>query len=716
MAELNKEIISGQISRITFHNPTNGYTVARVQVPGQKEPITAVGKMPGVAEGQSVRLCGAPLIHPKFGPQWEVSEIELLPPDNADGVTRYFGSGLIKGVGPKLAKRLVDHLGIKVLDIIQEQPERLAAVPGIGPKKAVSIASSIRAHGQLREVMVFLQEHGVGVNTSLRIWRQYGPDTLTYLKTEPHRLAQDVRGIGFITADSIAQRIGLSHDHPSRLQAGIFHTLSKALEEGHVYLPYHELMEQAAELLSIDRASLGPALVNLKQSGLLTQVETEEFPLIYLTAMLNLEEKAARHLIQIAKRPGLLTEDRIEKAIQWVEAQIDFKPSETQVKALAKLFKSGLSVLTGGPGTGKTTLVRALVAIALRMGLEVVLAAPTGRAAKRLSESCDMNAVTLHRLLDYSPKDNSFQRNAGRPLSADLVVIDESSMIDIWLMAHLAEALPVNARLVLVGDVNQLPSVGAGLVLNQIINSRKVAVAHLDEIYRQAQSSLIVHNAHRILHGNLPLTEASADYKSDFFFIDQEDSSKAADLIRRLVAKRLPAQFGYDSHKDIQVLAPMHRGTLGCSQLNQILRQALNPQSGDTKFAAGDKVMQVRNNYDLEVFNGDIGIITESGEDGASLNLGDRTIHYSLMDMDDLTLAYAITIHKSQGSEYPAVIVALAKEHFIMLNRSLLYTAVTRGKQMVLVVGHRQALKRAVDNHEVALRYARLDANMNKFY
>ncbi|CAO0821235.1 exodeoxyribonuclease V alpha subunit [Desulfarculales bacterium] len=701
--------LEGRVERITFANPENGYTVAKMHFPGQPGLTTVVGRMVGITEGQQVKMYGRQVLHPKFGMQIEAEEVEGLAPSDAEGVRRYLASGLIKGVGPKLAEALVNSLGPEAIEVIMHQPQILAQVPGIGPKKAAAIAQAVVSHGQLREVMIFLQTYGVAASTALRIWREYGAGTLGILQNEPHRLAVDVRGIGFATADTIAQRIGIAHDHPTRLQAGLLYTLGQAVKEGHCFLPYEELMESAARNLRVERGLLGPAFARLHNERHLVLEDMPGGQAVYFTGMQVLEQRAASALSYLARGTGLLSPERAAKAVAWVASQLKVRPSPGQAQALETLLGTGVGVLTGGPGTGKTTLVRALITIARRMEQRVLLAAPTGRAAKRLSEAGGLPASTIHRLLEYSPKENRFVRCAGKPLEADLLVVDESSMLDLWLAAHLLEAVGPGTRLILVGDTNQLPSVGAGLVFRQIMDSGVVAVAVLNEIFRQDEAGLIVANAHRILGGQMPVLPPAGN-EADFFFLMEPDPGCAAELVRRLVVELLPARFGLDPVEDIQVLSPMHRGTLGCANLNRLLRGALNAGgagAGD-QFIKGDKVMQVRNNYDLDAFNGDLGLIAAAQEDGCRVRLGERLVDYSLADLDDLTLAYAVTVHKSQGSEYPAVVVVLGQEHYIMLNRPLLYTAVTRGKIVVVLVGHPAALARAVEHDQPVRRYARL--------
>lgn len=701
--------VQGRVARITFHNPDNGYSVAKLETPGQAGLITVVGAMPGITEGMEVEVTGRSMLHPKFGPQIEVESYTQRQPTDSIGVSRYLASGLIKGVGPVLAQRIVDNLGPEAIEKIQADGACLAKVPGIGAKKAASIAQAIAAHGELRDIMVFLQGHGISAGMSLRIYKAYGAGAMGVITSQPHRLAQDVRGIGFATADAIAAKMGIANDDPARLQAGLVYTLRQAMDEGHTYLPREELLSAAISLLGCDEILLPPALDRLESTGQVAFMDDS----VYLAGMLELEKRAARELLRLAHQPGLLEPHRAHKAAQWVADQLAVRPAAGQERALRQLVSAGLGVLTGGPGTGKTTLVRAITTIAGRMKKTVLMGAPTGRAAKRLSEACGLEAFTIHRMLEYSPKEGRFNRHAARPLEADLVIIDESSMIDTWLMAHLATALGQGAALILVGDADQLPSVGPGLVFRHIIESGVAQVARLTEIFRQDTTGRIVSNAHKVLAGRMP-DLPGWDQESDFYFIPVKAPEQGAEAVRRLVCEALPQRFGLDPVDAIQVLSPMHRGTLGCQNLNIMLRGTLNPGSqGKVGFQKGDKVMQVRNNYDLEVYNGDVGIVESTSQDQAVVAMGNRRLIYSPMDQEDLILAYAVTIHKSQGSEYPAVVVVLGGEHFVMLNRPLLYTALTRGQHLVVVVGQDRALARAVEHAAHIRRHAGLLANIN---
>ncbi|MCB2185170.1 MAG: ATP-dependent RecD-like DNA helicase [Deltaproteobacteria bacterium] len=704
------EKLRGRVRRITFHNPENGYTVARLEVAGQPGLVTLVGAMPGVSEGHELEITGRRSEHPKFGPQWEVVNWQIVPPSDEEGVKRYLASGLVKGIGPVLAERVVETLGPTAVDQIMADSRALARVPGIGRKKAASITASLREHGQLRELMIFLQGHGVPSGTALRIWRTYGAGSLSVLREEPHRLAADITGIGFVTADQIAAKLGIAHDHPTRLRAGLIYMLRESQDEGHVFLPYEELMETTARELRVGRELLGPAFARLHNQGRLVLQEEGETRLVYLPGLWRAESRAASDLARLTATPGLLPPERARAATAWVSRQLAFAPSESQAQALTSLLEAGLGVLTGGPGTGKTTLVQAIIAVAQRMGLTVSLAAPTGRAARRLAETTGLEAQTLHRLLEYTPKDNSFARNEENPLASDLVVVDESSMIDIWLGSQLCRAVGPGTRLILVGDADQLPPVGPGLFFRQIMDSGRVPVARLREIFRQNEAGLIVQNAHRVLEGLMPLQPPRGADTADFYFIEERDPARGAEVIRELVVERLPRRFGFDPLEDIQVLSPMYRGNLGCSHLNQLLRQALNPAAGDRQSLwTGDKVMQSRNNYDLDVFNGDVGRVREAGPDGLTVRLDQRLVDFGPAEAQDLLLAFAITVHKAQGSEYPAVVLALGQEHYVMLNRPLLYTAMTRGRNLVVIVGQGTALQRAVDHVEPIRRHARLD-------
>ncbi|MDR1396785.1 MAG: ATP-dependent RecD-like DNA helicase [Desulfarculales bacterium] len=703
--------LQGKISRIIYQNQENGYTVARLETSKKQYIIT--GLLPDIRVGQILEASARQIEHPKFGLQWEIKQYKVILPQNHDGIEGYLSSGLIRGIGKHMARRIVTLLGTNTLDIIQNQPELLLSVPGIGKKTAARITEAVRSHGELREFMVFLQEHGVSVGTSLRVWRHYGPGSLKILKTEPHRLAQDIHGIGFLTADRIARQIGLASTHPSRIQAGLWHVLLQSQEEGNTFFPRRLLIEDSAKLLEVEKPAILDGLEEMLRNKILAQEYDHPDEPVYQPAIQFMEDKIAKNIFNIRLLPGILDRKRISKAVAWSSKKLDLKLSASQSQALSDLLGAGLGVLSGGPGTGKTTLVRAIIAISEYIGLNFALAAPTGRAAKRLGESCGFEASTLHRLLEY--KNGRFLRNRKRPLPVDLVIIDESSMLDTWLMYHLSDALAPDTRLLLVGDVAQLPSIGPGMILQQIIDSGAAVVAFLREIFRQKEAGLIVNNAHRVLHGQMPEITNCKD--SDFFFFHNSDPTQAAQFLVELVAKRLPKAMEIDPNEDIQVLAPMRKGILGCTNLNILLRRAINPSPSTEDVSVlqkGDKVIQMRNNYDLEVFNGDIGFVQDKHDDHWLIKMGDKILRYDQYQIADLDLAYAITIHKSQGSEYPIVVVVMAQEHYILLNRSLLYTALTRGRKMVILTGHPLAVKKAVNNQESKWRHTGLKWRINK--
>ena len=712
--------LEGVLERIVFFNEENSFTVARLQVQGKKDLVTIVGALSLPTPGETLRLRGQWVIDTKFGQQFRVESCLSVLPATIVGIQKYLGSSLIKGIGPIMAKRIVDKFGLDTFDIIEDSPERLQEAEGIGPIRTERITNAWQEQKQIREVMVFLQGHEISPAYAVKIFKVYGDKAVSVVKENPYRLALDISGIGFKTADKIARSMGIDPNSQIRAEAGIIHVLSELVDEGHVYYPYEELKEMAAELLEVDQSILETALATLAQQDRVLIEQWPEVKAVYLTPLHVAEANVARRLKLLIEAPKQPLQIDVEKAIQWVQGTNHIELAETQKQALRKAIGGKVLVITGGPGTGKTTLVNSLVRILEKKGQRIVLASPTGRAAKRLSEVTGREAKTIHRLLEFSPKEGGFKRNEDNPLDADLVVIDEASMVDILLMNHLLKAIPSPATLVLVGDVDQLPSVGPGNVLKDIIASGCVETVILTEIFRQAQESLIIVNAHRVNRGEFPQLKPQPGQRSDFYYIEKNTPEEVLSVIKELCVKRLPNAFHLSPLDDIQVLTPMHRGTVGVANLNAELQALLNPQGkvitrGGRLFRTNDKVMQIKNNYEKDVFNGDIGRLAgiDLDEQKVQIKFEDRVVDYELSDLDDLVLAYAISIHKSQGAEYPAVIVPLLSQHYIMLQRNLLYTAITRAKRLVVLVGSKRAIAIAVRNNKVQLRYTNLAARLS---
>jgi exodeoxyribonuclease V alpha subunit len=655
----------------------------------------------------------------KFGQQFRVESCLSVLPATIVGIQKYLGSSLIKGIGPIMARRIVDKFGLETFDIIEDTPERLREAEGIGPIRTERITNAWQEQKEIREVMVFLQGHEVSPAYAVKIYKIYGDKAISVVKENPYRLALDINGIGFKTADKIARSMGIDPNSQIRAEAGIIHVLSELVDEGNVYYPDQELKKKAGELLEVDPAILETALATLAEQDRIMIEELTEGKAVYLTPLYAAEANVARRLktlIESTKQPLQLD---VEKAIEWVQGINRIELAETQKQAIKKAVTGKVLVLTGGPGTGKTTLVNSLVMILEKKGQRILLASPTGRAAKRLSEVTGKEAKTIHRLLEFSPKEGGFKRNEDNPLDADLVVIDEASMVDTILMNNLLKAVPVTATLLLVGDVDQLPSVGPGNVLKDIIASGCVETVILTEIFRQAQESLIIVNAHMVNRGEFPQLKPQQGQRSDFYYIEKNTPEEVLAVIKELCGKRLPNAFHFSPLDDIQVMTPMHRGTVGVSNLNAELQRLLNPEGkvitrGGRLFRANDKVMQTKNNYEKDVFNGDIGRIVsiDFDEQQVQVKFDDRLVNYELSDLDDLVLAYAISIHKSQGAEYPAVVVPLLSQHYIMLQRNLLYTAITRAKRLVVLVGSKSAIAIAVRNNKVQHRYTNLAARL----
>jgi len=696
--------IEGVVERIVFESADTGFVVGRLQVPGAPDLTTFVGPGLPVSPGETVRLRGRWVNDNRWGKQLRVVSFETVLPTSTEGIERYLGSGLVHGIGPAYARRLVQAFGVETLRVIDEQPERLRAVEGIGPKRAAQIRASWAKQRAVQSVMIFLQSHGISTGHATRIYKQYGEQAVAVLRQDPYRLAEDIDGIAFPTADALARKLGLAVDSEARLQAGIRHALRAAQLDGHVFLPEEELLAAAAALLEVSPEALTVPLAILAGR----RAVVAEAGAIYLPPMHADEVGAAHRLRLLLRTPHDAPAIHLENALKWVEKNKQIALSEEQKDAIRRAATEKVLVITGGPGTGKTTVINSLLAILEKKGLSFLLAAPTGRAAKRMEEATGRPASTLHRLLEYSPKSNSFSRNDGNPLITDLVVIDESSMLDIHLAHAILKAISPFARLILVGDIDQLPSVGPGSVLSDIIASNTVPVVRLATIFRQAEESGIIRNAHRINTGEFP-----AFNDRDCFLIERDEPEKALDTIVELVARRIPARFGLDPLRDIQVLTPMRRGECGAIRINEALQAVMNPDGAQAPrrvLRRGDKVMQLRNNYERETFNGDVGTITrmeiEAGE--LEVTYDDRAVLYAFDEVDELGLAYATTVHKAQGSEYPAIVLAILPQHYMLLQRNLLYTAITRARQLVIVVGSSKAIGTAIRNARTIARHTRL--------
>jgi exodeoxyribonuclease V alpha subunit len=717
--------LEGVLDRVAFASEETGFSVVKLIVAGKVEPVTAVGNLLGLQPGESLRLQGQWVKDKAFGEQFKVEHFESVRPATAVGIEKYLGSGLVPGVGKAMASRIVAKFGDATLDVIEKHPERLREVEGIGKVRLQRIQQAWAEQQHIREVMVFLQSHGVSTLLAVRIYKHFGDQAVKVVREDPYRLAMEVYGIGFKTADTIARNLGIAKTSPQRAQAGVMHMIGNLSDDGHTYVPRSLLRTKSAEMLEIDDLAVDSAidgLVGLQH--LIAEKLDVENPggeeAIYGAALFTSEHGSAALLHDLIAAPARPISVDVPKAIAWFEAKQKLALAPEQREAIAQAIQSKVMVITGGPGTGKTTLVNGIIQILEKKNLQIILTAPTGRAAKRMSETTGHPASTLHRLLEYSPAAHGFGRDRYRPLEADLVILDEASMVDIVLLFGVLKALPPRCRLVLVGDVDQLPSVGPGAVLKDLIASESVPVVRLQHVFRQAQQSLIVVNAHRIQQGQLPKTAPPGEqHTGDFFIVERQSPDDVLQAIRELVKERIPKRFGLDPVEAIQVLTPMNRGPLGTTALNLMLQTLLNPVGpavirGAKTLRLGDKVMQLRNNYDLEVFNGDVGRVVEvkSEDHQLRVDMDGRVVTYDYAQLDELQVAYAATIHKSQGSEYPAVVIPLHTSHHMMLARNLLYTAVTRGKRLVVLVGPQRALQAAVDNARAHDRYTRLCERM----
>jgi exodeoxyribonuclease V alpha subunit len=702
------------VERVTFHNEENGFCVLRVKARGQRDLITVLGHAPAIAAGEFVQASGAWQNDRTHGVQFRASFLKVTLPTTIEGIEKYLGSGMIRGIGPVYARKLVRTFGEEVFEIIEQEPGRLREVTGIGPKRAKRVIAGWAEQKVIREIMLFLHSNGVGTSRAVRIYKTYGVDAVQLISENPYRLARDIRGIGFLTADQIAAKLGIEKTALIRVRAGISFALADAMDDGHCGLPADELVPLAQKLLEVPPELIETALGLELQDGTVIADHLYDRRCIFLAGLYHAEREIAAKLKALANGKPPWPEIDADKAIPWVEARTKLALAGSQSQALRRALLSNVLVITGGPGVGKTTLVNSILKILLAKNVAIALCAPTGRAAKRLADSTGLEAKTIHRLLETDPKSGAFRRGKETPLDCDLLVIDETSMVDVLLMRSVLRALPKPAALLLVGDVDQLPSVGPDQVLADIITSGAVPVVRLTEVFRQAAESRIVTNAHRVNQGLMP--DLATAEGGDFYFVDAADPEDGISKLLTIVRERIPKRFGLAPVRDIQVLCPMNRGGLGARSLNIELQKVLNPP-GDIRierfgwtFCPGDKVMQIENDYDKDVYNGDVGLVSridmEEGE--ITVDFEGRGVIYGFGELDELVLAYATTIHKSQGSEYPAVVIPLAMQHYMMLQRNLVYTGVTRGKRLVVLVGHRKALAIAVKGEQTRRRWSKL--------
>jgi exodeoxyribonuclease V alpha subunit len=725
-ATCNTITTTGHLERITYYNPDNHYAIAVLKTGHPKTRITIVGYMTGLCPGQSLKVTGRWETHPKYGQQLSVVSVDILVPDTVEGLLQYFRSGLIKGIGDKTAAVLIRHFKEQTIDIIENHPERLTEVNGIGKAKAALIRREWTARHINRRLMRFLQDHGINLAYSAKLLKQYGDRVIDVLENEPFRVSTDLPEIGFLIADTISRNCGLPPDDPHRIRACLLHLIEREVARGHVCVFAKMLFQQCFDLFEIDFTDAKAAAARLAQEN---EIVIEKAPdgrhknLVYPKRLHQAETGIALKLKAMLTLPVNVPNIDVREITDQVVRHLAIEPSREQLAILKKMLAQRIAIITGGPGTGKTTMIRAVTAIFQALGIKILLAAPTGRAARRLAQVSHRKAVTLHKLLGYNVTEGIFIRNQDHPIEADAVIVDEASMIDTFLMYHLLCATPVQALLILVGDVFQLPSVGPGNILSDLIRSDVIPSYTLTRIFRQEQKSPIVVGAHKIHQGELPDIDAEKDSENhaEFEFVEVDDPQKAVDIIVDFCRRRIPARHQLDSLKDVQVITPMHKGEVGTINLNRSLQQALNPKLPGTKaygivFRRGDKVMHLKNNYQKEVFNGDIGLIhTINGRaNRLQVDYDGRIVDYAFNELDELSLAYAISVHKSQGSEYPAVIIPLMTQHFALLQRNLLYTAVTRGKKLVILVGMKRALAIALKNDTPLKRLSLLAQRLNE--
>lgn len=710
------EVLSGVIEHVRYHRQDTGYTIARVKLMGEEErSVTVVAHLPEPRAGDLYQFTGTWSVHPRYGPQFQASRFEARPPVTEDGIRTYLSSE-IEEIGPELARRIVEAFGMDTFAVIDTDPHRLREVQGIGRKRADAIMNAWRDRRGMRDTFVFLYSQGITAGLAAKVFRLYGNDTVDVVTANPYRLAMDIPGVGFMTADRIAGRTGIARDAPERVRAGIIYVLELALLQGHCYLPRGALLHETERLLGVEREKVSSQAAELESLGYLfverdTGTDHAE-DAVYLVRLYRAEKHAAQNLIMLSRAGKGIRPPDPDRAMAWMEEVSRITMSDRQREAVRCAARSTCMVLTGGPGTGKTSTITSILHMFREAQARILLCAPTGRAAKRMTETTGTEASTIHRLLEFNPHEGQFQRNAQDPLDADLLIVDEFSMVDIVLLRGLLDAVKEGTTLVFVGDVDQLPSVGPGNCLKDVITSGAAEVVRLDTIFRQAQMSRIIVNSHRINHGMMP--ETTHDRSGDYQFIEEEDPERILSEVIRQVTVELPERHGLDPLWDVQVLSPMHKGILGVENLNRCLQRELNPlgrpyRRGAVEFRVGDKVMQTRNNYELDVFNGDIGCLMDINEKDGSFQVGydDGVVLYASSDVDDLVVAYATTIHKAQGSEYPAVVLPVHTQHYVMLARSLLYTAITRGRRLVVTIGSERAIRLGVENSRSRRRYTR---------
>jgi exodeoxyribonuclease V alpha subunit len=711
------ENLTGLIDRVTYHNPENGFAVLRVKIQGRAELITVIGSTTSVTAGEHVEAVGRWVIDQQHGPQFRADQLKTTHPASAEGIEKYLASGAIRSIGPKIAAKIVGVHQEQTLEVFEKSPELLLEIHGIGEQRLQRIRQSWEEQKEVRKLMLFLTEHGITSGRAVRIYRTYGQEAIARIKANPYQLADDIRGIGFKTADELAAKLGIDRNSPFRARAAVLYSLQELAGEGHCGFPESGVVEHTIKLVEIEQLIVEAAVQTTVQDRSVIREAVDGEPWLYLASLHRAEVGLAKSVLRIASaRPHPLPRIDVEKAITWVEQRLGIQLAVDQKEAVRQACQHKLLVITGGPGVGKTTLVRSILEIFAAKEMKCVLTAPTGRAAKRLAETSQRTAKTVHRLLEFDPATGDFKKDYQHPLTGDLFVLDETSMVDVVLGYQFLRAVPKTACVILVGDVDQLPSVGPGSVLADLIASNTVPVVRLTEVFRQARESRIVTAAYAVNQGQMPKLSAP-EALTDFYFVEAEEPEAIQGLLVRLVKERIPARFGFDPKADIQVLTPMNRSLLGARNLNQVLQAALNPGDNGPEverfgwtFRIGDRVIQTENNYNRDVFNGDLGVIEKINriEQVLHVDFEGRSVAYDFGDLDELSLAYVLSIHKSQGSEFPCVVIPLHTQHYLMLQRNLLYTAITRGKRLVIIVGTKKALGMAVRRADTGQRHTTL--------